>query len=71
LAKGRNSENAKKDIGMVVEGSFTCVAALELGKKYQIPLPITEGIYAIIYEQLDPKKAVHALLTRAIKEEHL
>lgn len=71
LSKGSDSEHAKQNIGMVVEGAFTCVAAKELGDRHGIPLPITEAIFSIIYEHLDPKKAVEALLTREIKEEHL
>ncbi|HSX38575.1 MAG TPA: NAD(P)H-dependent glycerol-3-phosphate dehydrogenase [Chlamydiales bacterium] len=71
LAEGFSPEGARQKIGMAVEGVYTCVAARELGKTHSIPLPITEATYAIIYEQLDPRAAVRALLSRAIKEEHL
>ncbi len=71
LARGSDIEHAKKDIGMVVEGSFTCAAARELGLNHHIPLPITEAIYSIIYEHVNPKEAVRSLLTREVKEEHL
>ncbi|MBS0628259.1 MAG: glycerol-3-phosphate dehydrogenase, partial [Verrucomicrobia bacterium] len=62
---------AKEKIGMMVEGSYTCVSALQLGTKAEIPIPITQAVYSIIYEHLNPKEAVKALLQRAIKEEHL
>ncbi len=58
-------------VGMAVEGIYTCVSARELGRKHNIPVPITEATYAIIYEGLDPREAVRGLLQRAIKEEHL
>jgi glycerol-3-phosphate dehydrogenase (NAD(P)+) len=71
LAEGLTPEEARQKVGMAVEGIYTCVSARELGRKAQIPLPITEGTHAIIYNGLDPKEAVKALLQRVIKEERL
>lgn len=71
LAEGVDPETAKKKIGMVVEGANTCVSGRELGNKHGVPLPITETVYEIIYEGLEPKKAVVALLSREVKKEHL
>jgi glycerol-3-phosphate dehydrogenase (NAD(P)+) len=71
IAEGLNPEEAKKAVGMVVEGAYTCVAALQLAKKAHIDVPITQAVYSIIYENLNPRDAVKALLQRAIKEEHL
>jgi glycerol-3-phosphate dehydrogenase (NAD(P)+) len=71
LAEGFSPEGARQKIGMAVEGIYTCVAARELGQKHKIPIPITETTYAIIYEGLDPREAVRAILQRTIKEERL
>lgn len=71
IAKGIPVSQAKEDIGMVVEGMYTCVSALELGRKGNVALPITEGVYAVLNEGLDPKSAVKRLLSRTVKEEHL
>ncbi len=71
IAAGLTPDAAKEKIGMMVEGAYTCVSALQLGTKAGIPIPITQAVYSIIYENLDPKEAVKALLQRAIKEEHL
>lgn len=71
LAEGLTPKEAREKIGMVVEGIYTCVSARQLGEKYDIPVPITEAIYSIIYEDLSPIDAVKSLLQRAIKEEHL
>ena len=56
---------------MVVEGAYTCVSARQLAHKHRIDVPITEAVYSIIYEGINPKEAVEALLTRAVKQEHL
>ncbi len=71
IAEGLSTQAAKEKVGMVVEGSNTCVSALQLGQKAKIEVPITAGVNAILYEGLNPRDAVRALLQRAIKEEHL
>lgn len=71
LAQGEGVEEAKDKIGMVVEGSFTCVSALKLAESKKVMLPIAEAVYRVIYEGYRAKDAVTALLQRQIKEEHL
>lgn len=71
LADGIGAVGAQAQIGMVVEGAYTCVSARQLAHQAHIEVPITEAVYAILYEGLDPRDAVKALLQRAIKEEHL
>lgn len=71
LAKGYTPSQAQERVGMVVEGTYTCVSARQLAHKHEIAVPITEAVYAIIYKNLNPKKAVEALLTRSVKHEYL
>ena len=71
IASGLDVEKAKQKIGMVVEGSYTVVSAMELGKKSGVPLPITEVVYEIIMNHMDPTLAVKQLFSRQIKEESL
>ncbi len=71
IAEGLGTQAAKEKIGMVVEGTYTCVSALQLGRKAKIEVPITAAVNSILYEDLNPRDAVRALLQRAIKEEHL
>jgi len=71
IAAGHSPEKAQELIGMAVEGKYTCVSAYQLAKHHKITCPITDAVYKILYEKLDPKEAVKALLTRSIKEESL
>lgn len=71
LAQGVSTKDAYDKIGMVVEGAYTCVSALQVSKEIEIPMPITESVYNIIYEGMSPISAVTALMKRTIKEEHL
>lgn len=71
LAQGLTPKEAQNKIHMVVEGAHTCLPALLLSKELNIPMPITETVYKIIYEGMPVKDAVYALMNRSVKEEHL
>ena len=71
IAEGLTAEEAKKSIGMVVEGTYSVVSAHQLSKKSGVDMPITEAVYNIIYEGITPQEAVQRLLQREVKEEHL
>ena len=71
IAEGFSPEGARQKIGMAIEGVYSCVSARQLGRKFNVPIPITDATFAIIYEGMHPKEAVQALLQRLIKEEHL
>ncbi len=69
IGRGMSYEEASREIGMVVEGYHALEAAMELSKKYGVELPITEAVYKIIKEDLSPKDAMAALMTRDLKSE--
>lgn len=71
LAEGYTPDKAKKKIGMVVEGTYTCVSAIQLARKSGIELPIADAVYRVVYEGLTPLDAAKLLLGRNVKEEHL
>ncbi|MBA2368562.1 MAG: NAD(P)-dependent glycerol-3-phosphate dehydrogenase [Candidatus Protochlamydia sp.] len=71
LAQGLTAEEAQASIGMVVEGAYTCVSALQLGNQFKVTLPIAETVFNIIQNTIRPVEAVSALMKRTIKEEHL
>lgn len=71
LAKGYGFQEAKDQVGMVVEGAYAVKSTLELAMKFDVPVPITEATYKVVYEGFDPKKAVKDLLKRQIKMESL
>lgn len=56
---------------MVVEGSYSCEAALRLSREYGIAIPITEGVFHIIHGDIKLRDALRLLMKRSVKEEHL
>ncbi len=65
LGKGRKLDDIIAGMhGMVAEGVLTTNAAVGLGQKYKVELPITEQMYAILTQGKSPKDAIHELMTR-------
>jgi len=69
IGKGKSLKEALKETEMVVEGVATTESAYELAKKHKVEMPIISEIYKVLYENKDPKKGVHDLMTRSPREE--
>lgn len=69
LGKGKNVEEVLEEMGMVVEGIRTTKAAHQLAEKYQVPMPITQALYMVLFEGVNPEKAVEELMGRMKKNE--
>ncbi len=69
LATGKSREQVAKDIGQVVEGVYAAEAVHVLAARLKVEMPISEQLYRILHQGLDPKAAVEALMNRALKQE--
>lgn len=69
LGKGKNVDEVLEEMGMVVEGIRTTKAAHQLAEKYQVPMPITQALYMVLFEGVKPEKAVEELMGRMKKNE--
>ncbi|MCX5666286.1 MAG: NAD(P)-dependent glycerol-3-phosphate dehydrogenase [Candidatus Omnitrophica bacterium] len=69
IGKGKSLKEALKETEMVVEGVATTESAYELARKHKAQMPIISEIYKVLYENKDPKKGVHDLMTRSPREE--
>ena len=69
LGQGIKPEEAIKQIGMVVEGINALPAAMKLKDKYEVELPIVEAVYAVVFENADPRETVRQLMGRGKKPE--
>lgn len=69
LGKGMNLNEVLEQMGMVVEGVRTTKAAYQLAKKYDVPMPITEQLYEVLFNDKHPKAAVDELMIRMKKPE--
>ena len=64
LGAGKTVEAAIAEIGQVVEGHRNTQEVFALAQQYQVEMPITEQIYAVLYENKNAKEAALALLGR-------
>ncbi len=69
LGKGIKLDEVLDKMGMVVEGINTTKAAYNLSKYYDIEMPITNEIYAVLFADKDPRIAVEDLMGRVKKHE--
>ncbi|MFQ5569416.1 MAG: NAD(P)H-dependent glycerol-3-phosphate dehydrogenase [Rhodothermales bacterium] len=69
IGKGKTLEEVQSEMKMVAEGVRTTASVMALARKYAIEMPITEAVYAILFEGKQPADAVRDLMTRAAKQE--
>ncbi len=69
IGKGDNPKNILKKSVMEIEGVWTSKAALALGKRQGIELPITQQVYSVVFEDRSPLSAVNELMLREPRPE--
>ena len=69
IGKGYTVDQARQEIGMVIESIDNIEVAYALAKKYDIEMPIVNAVYDVLYNHLDPRDAVTMLMTRDKKSE--
>ncbi len=69
LAAGEKLEDIISSTHSVAEGIYTTRAALQLAATYDVEMPITEQLSLVLFEGLDPRKAVPELMMRDPKSE--
>ncbi len=69
LTKGRSLKEILDSMTSVAEGVGTTVVAHKLSKQLEMEMPITEKIYRVLYEGLDPKKASLELMEAEARHE--
>lgn len=69
LAAGEKLQDILASTHEVAEGVYTTRAALQLAARFGVEMPITSQLGLVLFEGLDPKKAVPELLMRDLKDE--
>ena len=69
IGEGRTLEEARQEIGMVIESVDNIQVAYKLGKIHNIEMPILNTVYAVLFEGLKPEIAVNELMIRNKKSE--
>ena len=69
IGEGKSVEQIVKSMEMVAEGVPTTEAAIELGRKYQVDMPIIQQIYDVVTLKKTPQEAIRTLMNRELRPE--
>ncbi|MBN1793725.1 MAG: NAD(P)-dependent glycerol-3-phosphate dehydrogenase [Candidatus Omnitrophica bacterium] len=69
IGQGRSLRHILDETEMVIEGVDTVVSAYELSVRCNIDMPITQTVYAVLYQEKNPRTAVSELFSRPLKAE--
>jgi len=61
LGKGYGVKQAQLEMNMIAEGYYAVKCVYEINKKYNVFMPITNTVYAIIYQNKNVKKEIENL----------
>ncbi|MHB1157300.1 MAG: NAD(P)H-dependent glycerol-3-phosphate dehydrogenase [Phycisphaerales bacterium] len=71
LGKGMSLDQMLKQIPGVVEGVPTAKSIMQLARQYQVEMPITAAVHAVLFEGLDPIRGITMLMSREPKAERV
>jgi glycerol-3-phosphate dehydrogenase (NAD(P)+) len=69
LGRGETMEAIQASQPKLAEGYPTARSAWRLAREKDVPTPITDEVYALLYEGKEPRRAVRDLISRAFKAE--
>ena len=62
-------QEIQDDMGMVIEGVSTTKAVYEFSQHHHVEMPITAGIYRILYENEPLRDVISDLMSRPLRSE--
>ena len=69
LGRGATLEQLLAQKQQTAEGVKSCRSILDLARKHDVDMPITEQVVAVVHEGSDPRNMVRALMSREAKSE--
>ncbi len=69
IGRGDTVEQALGATQSVVEGAATCQSLVELARSKRIEMPITEAVYAVLFQNKPMQAAIQGLMRRELKSE--
>ena len=69
IGEGKSVSEAVGSLAQTVEGIRAIMAGYEIGKKYNLDLPIINTAYLVVKDKISAKEALTKLLSRSLKTE--
>lgn len=71
IGTGKSPEEARREIGMAIEGRETTYSIYKIAQKTNVKAPIIEAAYSVLYDAHPIRSKVHELMNREVREERL
>lgn len=62
IGKGYSVRTAQLEMEMIAEGYYGAKCIYELNERFQVDIPIASTVYQILYEKLQPQRAIKKLI---------
>jgi glycerol-3-phosphate dehydrogenase (NAD(P)+) len=69
LARGRKLDEIVRSMKMVAEGIKTTNAAVDLARRHEVEMPISEQMFQMLHFGVSPRDAIQRLMERSLKGE--
>jgi glycerol-3-phosphate dehydrogenase (NAD(P)+) len=69
IGRGATLQRALAQAKGVVEGVATTESVVELAKRVKVEMPLTRGVYDVLFGGQSPRQAINELMTRPLKAE--
>lgn len=69
IGQGEKLDDIINSMNMVAEGVKTTRSVRDWAEKNNVEMPITQAVYSVLFENMDPRDALYKLMTRDPKDE--
>jgi len=69
IGRGKSLIEITSGMNMIAEGVKTAKSVTQWSRRNNVEMPITNAVYKVLFEDMDPKDAVNELMTRNAKDE--
>lgn len=69
IGRGKSLDEITSGMNMIAEGVKTAKSVTQWSRRNNVEMPITDAVYKVLFENMDPKDAVNELMTRNAKDE--
>ena len=69
MGRGATLQEVVSSTNSVVEGIPTTQAVVKLARQYNVRMPITEAMHAVLFEGKNAHQAITELMSRQLKRE--
>ncbi|MDZ7717901.1 MAG: NAD(P)H-dependent glycerol-3-phosphate dehydrogenase [Balneolaceae bacterium] len=69
IGQGKSLVEITSGMNMIAEGVKTAKSVTQWSRRNNVEMPITNAVFKVLFENMDPKDAVNELMTRNAKDE--